>query len=119
MMARIFSGSGDTMRLPTLNDYKISQTDIVFTDEIENLEVDAAEAPIRCRRFEGNAQWEGTSFAGMKGTFRGWVSDDEASIPVRAEVGIFLGSIVLELEQFERTTQSPSGVLVHDTTSNQ
>jgi len=119
MMARIFSGSGDTLSLATLNDYKISQTDIMFTDEVEHLDVDASETPIRCRRFEGNAQWEGSSFAGMTGAFRGWISDDEASVPVRAEVGIFLGSVVLELEQYERSPRFSKGELAHDTTSNQ
>ena len=38
----------------------------------------------------------------MSGTFKGWISNDEAAVPVRAEVKILLGSLVIELEDFTR-----------------
>ena len=59
----ITSGSGKTLSLATLNEYKISRTDITFTDEVEDLDVGASNKPIRCRRFEGNALCVITSYS--------------------------------------------------------
>jgi len=49
----------------------------------------------------------------MKGPFRGWFSDDDAAIPLKAKVEIFLGSIVLELESYERPGWSRGCKLAH------
>lgn len=112
MTSRLLNGSGLSVTLPTLNDHSIRPTDLTFTTEPEEIEVDAFPSPIRCRRVMGNANWVGTSFAGMKGPFEGWISDDSAGIPLKARVKIFLGSIVLELESIERPGwKDPSTVL--------
>jgi hypothetical protein len=103
MLSRGLIGSGRTLVLPTLNDYRIDPTELSFPEDVEELEVDALDRPVRCRRVEGVANWVGTSFAGMKGPFHGWISDDEAAVPLKAKVEIFLGSIVLELESYERS----------------
>jgi hypothetical protein len=102
MLSRGLIGTGQSLTLPTLNDYRIAPTDVSFPDKVEEINVAAVDHPVRCRRVEGVAKWVGTSFAGMKGPFTGWISDDEAAIPLKAEVEIFLGFIVLELESYER-----------------
>jgi len=102
MRSRGLSGSGISLTMPTLNDYEIKPTEITFPNEVEEIEVAALDRPIRARRVEGTAKWVGRSFAGMSGPFRAWVSDDEAAVPLKANVEIFLGSIILELESFER-----------------
>jgi hypothetical protein len=107
MMARLYAASNQTIALPTLNEFAVKETEINCTNNVEELEVAACDTPVRCRRIEGNAKWVGNSFAGMKGPFTGWVSDDEASIPLRAELKIFLGSIVLELESTNRSDWGP------------
>jgi hypothetical protein len=84
-----------------LNDYKVDPTEVSYAKATEEIEVDAFEAPRRCHLVSGIARWVGKSFAGMKGPFRGWITDDEAAIPLKAKVEIFLGSIVLELESYE------------------
>jgi len=106
MAARVLSKGRGKITLPTLNDYQIVQTDLEFTETEEEVEVSAFDKEIRCRYIKGNARWKGKSFAGMTGAFRGWLTDDEAALPIRAEVGIFLGSIVLELESYRRTISS-------------
>ena len=35
-------------------------------------------------------------------TFQGFFSDDEAAVPIRAEAKVIVGSIVVELEEWER-----------------
>jgi hypothetical protein len=107
MMARLYAEANQTIALPTLNGFVIKETEINFTNNVEEVEVAACDTPVRCRRIEGNAKWVGNSFAGMRGPFTGWVSDDEASIPLRAELKIFLGSIVLELESTNRSDWGP------------
>jgi len=116
MYSRRFAASGTSTSLPTVNDYKIDQTDVSFTKGTEEIEVDAFDAPRRCHLVSGRALWVGKSFAGMKGPFQGWFTDDAAAIPLRAKVGIFLGSIVLELESYERPALTPAIHLV-DTSS--
>ena len=118
MMARLYSASNQVVIVPTLNESAVKETEINFTGESELVEVAALDTPVRCRRVEGNAKWVGNSFAGMKGPFTGWISDDEASIPLRAELKIFLGSIVLELESTNRSDWGPgkmaSNQIPHD-----
>jgi hypothetical protein len=107
MMARLYAATNQTIALPTLNEFAVKETEITFTNEMEELDVAACDTPVRCRRIEGNAKWVGNSFAGMKGPFTGWISDDDASLPLRAELKIFLGSIVLELESTNRLDWGP------------
>ena len=107
MLSRGLNGSGLSLLLPTLNDYAINPTEIRLTREPEEVEVDAIPFPVKCRRVVGNAKWVGKSFAGMKGSFEGWITDDEAAIPLKAEVEIFLGSVTLELESYERPGWNP------------
>ncbi|HEY6951804.1 MAG TPA: DUF3108 domain-containing protein [Bacteroidota bacterium] len=110
MMARLYASTSMTLAVPTLNEFAVKETEINFTGDAENIEVAACDKPVRCRRIEGNARWVGNSFAGMNGPFTGWISDDEASIPVRAELKIVLGSIVLELESTNRSDWGPGNI---------
>jgi hypothetical protein len=73
-----------------------------FTPRLETVEVPAFHAPFRAIRFDGRAEWVLPTAAGMTGEFHGWLTQDEAAIPVKATVRIFLGSVTLELESFER-----------------
>lgn len=100
MLSRLSAGSGKSVSLPTLNDYKINQTDVSYTNLREETDVPVFNARRRCVVVSGYAHWVGSSFAGMRGPFRGWFTDDEAAIPVRAEVDILLGAITLELESY-------------------
>lgn len=106
-MARQYSGSVQSAMVATLNDFSVKETEIHFTNDTENIEVSALEEPVRVHRLEGVARWVGNSFAGMKGPFTGWISDDDAAVPVKAELKIVLGSIVLELEHFSRPGWRP------------
>jgi hypothetical protein len=107
MLARLHGPQEDTMVVPTLNDFSIRETEIHFTGETDEIKTTACDTPVRCRRIDGNAKWVGNSFAGMRGPFSAWITDDEASIPLRAELKIFLGSIVLELESTNRSDWGP------------
>lgn len=102
MLARCASGSDTTLVLPTVMEHALGTTTIVFSSAIEEIRVPAFERPIRAHEFHGVTDWVGSSFAGMSGGFRGWVSTDDSRRILRAEVKLFLGSAVIELEEVTR-----------------
>jgi hypothetical protein len=88
--------------VPTMVNGKIKATIIDFAGFFEEIEIDAFDQPIRTQVYTGSAQWTGGTSAGLSGDFTGWVSDDGAAIPIRAEMRVLLGSITIELEQWAR-----------------
>ena len=106
-MARAQASSNGTAVVPTMVGRSVGETLLQFTGQTEEIDVPALDEPIEAYHFRGDARWVGSGFAGMQGEFRGWVSKDEAAVPLRGEVGIFLGSIVLELESFDRPSWPP------------
>lgn len=98
MFARCASGSDTTVLLPTVMDYAMGHTSIRFLAGTEIIEVPAFDQELPAHPFLGSTSWEGSAFAGMAGAFKGWVSTDPSRILFRAEVKIFLGSAIIELE---------------------
>jgi hypothetical protein len=99
MLVRCAAGSDTTVVLPTVMEHALGSTTITFTSEVEEIRVAAFGRPIRVHPFHGTTDWVGSSFAGMSGSFRGWVSTDDARRILRAEVKLFLGSAAIELEE--------------------
>lgn len=97
--------------VPTVVKGQMMTTSLEYAAETEEFEIDAWEEPIRVRRYAGVADWEGATSAGLTGDFTGWLSDDSAAIPVKAELKIFLGSIDIELERWSRAGWRPSAGL--------
>ena len=102
MMMRMLSAYDTSAYLPTLSEFQLKGTDLVFSNETGTVKVCATETPLRARHFEGTAHWVGSAWAGVSGPFSGWVSADEAAVPLKINMKIFLGSVTLELEQFKR-----------------
>jgi hypothetical protein len=99
--ARALSQSTGIVRLPTMIMGEIQNTTLDYHGDIEYISIDAYDRDIRTRKFSGRADWTGGT-AGMSGDFSGWLSDDAAAVPIRAEMKIVLGSIDLELEHWTR-----------------
>ena len=114
MLIRGLSGSHQEVLAQTVVEKQVRNTRLNFTEEIKDDQPDAFAYPIRLRRFEGHGEWMCKSCAGMTGKFGGWVTDDEAAIPVEMSVKIGVGSVSIKLESFTRpgggpTAGSPSG----------
>ena len=107
MFVRLCAASDLTVQLPTVNDFALGTTELHCCDGLQDVEAPAFDHPVPCHVFHGNARWVGSSFAGMSGDFRGWVSNDDAHLPIRAEVKIIVGSITIELESYARPGWSP------------
>ncbi|HQI40362.1 MAG: hypothetical protein B6D44_08705 [Ignavibacteriales bacterium UTCHB2] len=103
---RALSKAGRTFNVPTMIEGAIENTKIVFTDTKEELTVDAFPEPVLTRKYYGIAEWEGGTSQGMSGDFTGWITADDAAIPVYAEVEVLLGSLKIELEECIRNKTS-------------
>jgi hypothetical protein len=106
--SRARSASGSIIDIPTYVRGEIRNTRIDFTPGIEDISISAWPYPVRVRKYEGTADWEGGTSQGLSGEFTGWISDDFAAIPVRAEMKVVLGSIRIELESWDRPDWTPS-----------
>ena len=112
--ARQNSQSGKILTIPTLIDGEMQETILDFTGEAEYIEIDALEFPVRARKYTGIAKWTGGTSAGLGGNFNGWVCDDNFAVTLRAEMEVFLGSVIIELEDFHRPDWIPNTLVNND-----
>ncbi len=99
---RLIADSGLKFNVPTLLGGKFYNTNLNFCGPIEYMEIDEFDEPIRTFRYKGLAEWDGKATAGLSGEFIGWLSDDEGSVVIGAEMKIFLGSIEVELVEWHK-----------------
>lgn len=113
MLLRHPGSSGDTMTIHSVMERSVKTTSITYEDQTDQLTVGNSERSLRCRRFRARANWSRPDYAGLTGEFEGWITEDEAAIPVRMEAKIAIGSIRLELEYVHRPGW-PSAQLAQD-----
>jgi len=106
-ITRCLSATTGTRAVPTLVEGKLSTTDLCFGGEKMLMDVSAAAVPVRVRKFTGEAHWKGGTEAGLEGEFTGWISDDDAAVPIAAELKVLVGSVRLELESWTRDGWTP------------
>lgn len=104
-MARRYLTRNKTVRVPTYIEDEDNITTINFRNRVEEVEVDAIDYPVSTRYIDGTANWKG--LYGLSGDFEGWFSDDEAAIPIKAKMNVYIGSVDIELVNWKRTGWSP------------
>jgi hypothetical protein len=109
--ARLASRSGKACDVPTIVQGAIHHTRLQYDRQSEDITIDAWDQAIPARRIQGTADWTGGTSAGLSGEFSGWISDDVAAIPLRAELQIILGTIEVELEHWQRVGWNPPSAL--------
>jgi len=90
----------DTTRSDTLTSFFEETTGNIilnFTGRTERLKTDWTENEVECYYLDGRINIEG--IAGVTGPYRGWFTADEKRIPVRAELKVFVGNVIAELER--------------------
>jgi hypothetical protein len=103
--ARAHIHSAKTFRLPTIVYEKLGHTTLEFTAETKTMNIEGDEEPIAVKGLRGMAEFEG--LFGMSGEFEGWFTDDAAAVPVKAKLGVIIGSIELELKKWKRAGWTP------------
>lgn len=104
-IARKLLNSNKNVRIPTLMDKDTVNTVINFTGKKEKVKIAAVTYPVRTVYFKGDANW--TGIYGMTGAFEGWFSDDEACVPIRAKMKLYVGNVVIELKHWNRSNWGP------------
>jgi hypothetical protein len=103
--ARANAHSHKMIRVPTIVYRTLGSTLLTFENRKTNVEIEALDAPVSVTHFDGKAEFEG--IFGLTGNFEGWVSDDEASVPIKAKLGVILGSVNIELKEWKRPGWKP------------
>jgi hypothetical protein len=92
---------------PTVINGQIATTHLLLSETYESINVTGIDSPVFCRRYEGKADWSGATSAGLGGEFTGWITADDAAVVAKAEMGVLLGSVTLELERWHRSGWVP------------
>jgi len=91
--------------VPTLIEKKQERTFINFMNKRTDASVDGVDYPVDVIEFDGKADYVG--IFGLTGGFRGWFSNDEASVPILARMNVILGSIKIQLMRWNRPGWQP------------
>ncbi len=103
--ARILSGSGDSVEIPCFVNEKKVFTDIYSTKDVAGISIGAVDYKVACQKLNGNMNF--ISVFGLTGNFEGWFSDDEASVPIVAELKVIIGNVKVELISWKRPGWTP------------
>jgi len=104
-LARKFINLKRTIKIPTIIYKDTCSTTINFTGKQETVNISAFKKPVKTLYFTGLADWEG--IYGLSGKFEGWFSDDDAHVPIKAKMNVYVGSVVIELVKWKRGSWNP------------
>lgn len=103
--ARMRTGLQKKLTVPVFINEKFEKTLINFYKENEDQDIDAVDYDIDCVYLDGETEFRG--IFGLTGYFEGWFSNDEFAIPIRAKMQVIIGSITLELKNWNKKEWMP------------
>ena len=103
--ARQYCNTTKPVSVPTIMDQDTVKTKLNFSGKRESAEVSAINYPVKCIYFDGVANW--TGIYGLSGNFEGWFSDDDARVPIKAKMKVYVGSVSIELVSWKRAGWTP------------
>lgn len=92
--------------IPIVVDSTRSSVDLTINEEREPCDVAAFDFPMDSYRMSGHINFQG--FFGVSGDFVGWMSADSAEIPLKGNIKVILGSVVVRLKDIKRENWKPS-----------
>jgi hypothetical protein len=90
---------------PTVSNEKLGET---FFDPLRprsKVNIKAWEKPIHVVQVSGKMKLEG--IFGLTGDYKGWFSDDIGAVPITAEMKVILGTVKIELTQWNHKVWNP------------
>ncbi len=103
--ARLNTGKIKSENIPCFVNEKKVFTKINYYNKVSDVSIDAVDYDIACVRLDGYTDF--VSVFGLTGHFEGWFSDDEAAIPIVANMKVIIGNITLELTSWKREGWTP------------
>jgi hypothetical protein len=94
-----------SIKIPTVVQEDTVFTTIAFSGRNEDISIDAVDYPIKTTYFNGEANW--TGIYGITGKFEGWFSTDDARVPIKAKMKLYVGNATIELVKWKRGTWQP------------
>jgi len=91
--------------IPIFVDTVRSSVDLTINEDREKCEVTAFGFPVDSYRMSGHINFKG--FFGVTGDFTGWMSSDSSEIPLKGDVEVILGSVVVKLKEVKRDNWVP------------
>lgn len=76
-----------------------------FNYNRDAVSIDLFDYDMAAIKIDGKADFIGV--LGLTGEFEGWLSDDDARVPLKARFNIILGSVTLELTSYKKTGWKP------------
>ena len=103
--ARMNFGSERSVNIPCFVNEKEEITGINYFTENEPVEIDAVDYEVDCLYLDGETDF--VSVYGLTGYFEGWFSNDSFSVPILAKMNVIIGSITLELKNWNKNLWNP------------
>ncbi len=103
--SRMANGKETKLNIPIVIDTIRSSVDMTINEKREDCSTDAFKYPIESYRMSGHINF--TGFFGVTGGFTGWISDDSAEVPLKGDVNVILGSVVVKLKEAKRYGWNP------------
>lgn len=104
-LARQFANARRTVTVPVLMQTDSATAIINFHARKEQVKIPAVDYPVKTTYLDGRANF--TGIYGFTGRFEGWFSDDDARIPIKAKMNVYLGSVLIELKKWNRKGWEP------------
>lgn len=98
-------GRRTKMTIPIVVDTVRSSVVLTINEKKEPCNVTAYKFPIEAYRMSGHINF--TGFFGVTGGFTGWISADSAEVPLKGDVNVILGSVVVKLKDVKRNGWIP------------
>jgi hypothetical protein len=103
--ARVNFHSASEISIPCFVNENEEKADIKYYSESESVSIESVDYEIDCNRLEGETDF--VSVYGLTGHFEGWFSNDKASVPIIAKLNVLIGSVTLELIDWNKNLWNP------------
>lgn len=103
--ARMNTGKNKNENLPCFVNEEKVYTKINFYEGNMPIEIESIDYPVDCVHLDGETDF--VSVYGLTGRFEGWFSNDEAAIPIKANMKVIIGKVTLELIKWKRKGWNP------------
>ena len=102
---QIAQGKSATLNIPIIDDTVRSTVTLTIDEKKEACDVNAFSFPLDSYRLSGHINFTGTF--GITGDFVGWMAADSSAVPLKANMKVLLGSVVVQLKEIDRNNWIP------------